>query len=715
MKLKIYQVPGLIICVILAGFIFIRHQNPVLIQSSQVSAFPRPLVAKKIVRGLITVQEFTTTKEFINGVSIRFKTFKRKNTNENILLLTDSDLNVLYREKFVSGDVINEKYREFNFRESRRTGKGHRIYLCLFSNDGDTANSVAPLINPACTLGPCYISVLLNDNPVNSIQNKALGYPGGMILKLYESDTAQTGWMMKFFWFFLIILAACFIVFFKKIRSFIIRARIKPEIAYLCLALPFGLCLVFLTPPFQVPDELVHYCRAFEISEFQFRGENKTVPASIFRLESVFSHLKFNPDAKTSYKEIDSLASLKLDPGIKSPSAGPDYIVPYLPQALGVSVGRALDLPPLIILYLGRLFNLLIAVSLIFLAIKKAPFFKWVFFLLALMPKTEFLSASMSYDAVTIGLSFLLISLFLYYAFAAEKIRLKHLGLLLVLSLFLVLCKPPYFLIGLLFLILPVSKIGKWPRYIILAGAIVLPLLYFLFAQQTTSALFRDAGKLASEETVNVTDAPPSAVSPVIDPVSQISYIRHNFTKYAGLVLRTNFIDNRANILMNFTGLLGWLDTFMPEIITVLILLFLFITALVDAGPPYKLGYRNKILMFLIFLAGLLAIETSMYLYTTYVGLNRMFGIQGRYFIPLAPLFFLLFQNRVLKGRLNLLTAGRRNEYQKASDLKKPGIDYDFPDREQLFSTAWACLLVLFSFICLLITLAVVYLRYYVR
>ena len=711
MKLKIFRYIGLLVLAALSGFILVKHQDPILIQSTQVSVYPRPLVAKKIVKGVMTIQEITTTKEFINGVAIRFKTFKRKNTNENILLLTDSALTVLYRKKFASGDVKNEKYREFNFGKSLRSGKGHRLYICLFSSNGDTANSIAPLINPEFKLGPCYISVLLNENPVNSIQNKALGYPGGMLFKVYESDTARNGWLIKIFWLIIIILAACLFIFFERLMSFLIRINLKPEIAYLCLAVPFGLILVILTPPFQVPDELVHFCRAYEISALHPAASDKKVPSSIFQLESVFSRLKFNPDEKTSRREIDSLSVIKPDPASQSPSSGPDYIIPYIPQSSGVALGRMLNFSTLNILYLGRLINLLFSVSLIFLAIRKIPFFKWVIFLLALMPKTEFQLASLSYDAVTIGLSFLLISLFLHYSFSVQKIRLKNLGLLLGLTILLALCKPPYFLIGLLFLMLPAAKVGRWPRYIILASAIVLPVLYLLFAQQTTSNLFRDAGKLASEEAVRVSDATQSAVNQVIDPAGQLNYISHNLSTYMGLVARTNFVDMRSNIFNNFVSALGWLDTYIPQFMVVITLLLLLFTSLFDSAPTYRAGCKNKILFFIVFMAGLLAIETSMYLYTTYVGLDRMFGIQGRYFIPLAPLFFLLFQNNLLQSKLNLLVD------HWVSGMSNPGKirDAGYTENSGLFTKTWSWLLILFSITCLFTMLAVVYLRYYVR
>ena len=75
----------------------------------------------------------------------------------------------------------------------------------------------------------------------------------------------------------------------------------------------------------------------------------------------------------------------------------------YLPQAAGIAVGRLFGAPPLICFYLARLANLLVAVTLLFFAIRLAPFGKQLFVLMALLPVTMMELASVSSDALTIA------------------------------------------------------------------------------------------------------------------------------------------------------------------------------------------------------------------------------------------------------------------------------------------------------------------------
>ena len=185
-------------------------------------------------------------------------------------------------------------------------------------------------------------------------------------------------------------------------------------------------------------------------------------------------------------------------------------------------------------------------------------------------------------------------------------------------------------------------------------------------------------------------------------------------TDYSKLLVRTNFMDMRDNILKNFVGTTGWLDTFLPPLLVYLYLLLLIFTALTDSASEFRISVRNKIFFFVLFLTGLLAIETSMYFYATYVGMDKIFGIQGRYFIPLAPLFFLLFQNPYLVTGLNILVSRKKKEYVKAKDFRKEVIYDEIIYREKFFTKLWSLFLTVFSLITLLITIIVVFFRYYI-
>jgi uncharacterized membrane protein len=102
-----------------------------------------------------------------------------------------------------------------------------------------------------------------------------------------------------------------------------------------------------------------------------------------------------------------------------------------------------------------------------------------------------------------------------------------------------------------------------------------------------------------------------------------------------------------------------------------------------------------------------------MYVYATRPGRDRVFGVQGRYFIPMAPLLFMLFYNWYFNPMLNLLFSVRRKEYNKAKPKAKPVILKEILDREQLFDKSLYLFLTFFCVFTLLFSIYITLIRYY--
>ena len=558
------------ICFLILAFFLLNFYDPKppLLSITKHSELNTPYLFEGFVKGILTVQEITLTKEYLNGVEIRLATMSRVNTNTNTILVLDSNYNVLHQEKFSSEVIEDSKYHAFQFKESMKAGKGNKIYICLFSKDGDSANCIHGLFNPSSKLGSLYASMLINDDVIHSIRNKARLYPGTMILRTYESDSSFTS-SIKWIWYLVVALLSVLIIFFKRFQRFLIRSTFRAEIVYFVIALIFGPLFVFLNPPFQVPDEGSHMSRIYELSELQFSKTGKTIPASIVKIDSTFLRLHFIPDEKTSKKEILSLTKIKLEPKVRRASNGPDYICPYLPQVIGVVIGKIFTSTALALLYFGRFFNLLFAILIVFIAIRITPFSKWIFLLLALMPKTLYMMASLSYDAFVISNSFLLIALFLYYAFKAAKLNWRDIGLLFFLSLLLAFCKPPYFIIGFLFLIIPVRKIGSWLKYLLIFSVFVVSMLLAQGMWSLVGGLIKSPDVVKTERVAPVgqpakivSDVAPASPAPTppkqeINPPRQVDYIRTHLPTFMTLLMVTNFDRMRVNMLNNFVGTMG--------------------------------------------------------------------------------------------------------------------------------------------------------------
>ena len=145
----------------------------------------------------------------------------------------------------------------------------------------------------------------------------------------------------------------------------------RPERVFAVIALVFGHALVVTIPPFQSADEPYHLLRAYEITEgvlihrqVDARGiAAGYLPVSLYKIWLPFSHLGFHPERRASVSDIREALRVPLNSRerifVTFPGTAHFSPVCYLPQCLGIILGRVLGAPPLAMLYLGREFNLL--------------------------------------------------------------------------------------------------------------------------------------------------------------------------------------------------------------------------------------------------------------------------------------------------------------------------------------------------------------------
>jgi uncharacterized membrane protein len=665
-------------------------------------------IMERIPQGVIITQEFPAVKDYISGIDLIFTHGGRNNSNSNTLLLLDANYQLLYRMNFSSTMVKEGDFTSFLFDKSVFAGKGNLLRVCLFSPDGAQDNAVSLLFNMKDSIGALYASQADENDLIGSVKKKAREYRGSLIIRTYETEASQF-WLMKVFLGLVAMVIACVIIWFSIVRTTLARTRIIPEWVFLIIAIPVSTVFALITPPLQVPDEGSHFYRTYEIAEFNFLKQEHSTPVSILKLDSVFGRLHFMSGQKTSMAEISNHFGTKLEPRKRAATSPPNFTLPYLPQALGVFIGKIFSSSPLTLMYLGRIFNLLISILVMFFAIRIIPQFKWIFLLLALMPKTLFLFGSLSYDSLTISLSFLTIAVFFYYAFACERnLNFKDLAIIAFLVLLLLFCKPPYFLLGLLFFFIPPKKFGHLYKYIMIsAGVAVIALLILKVVPATLNYM-------AAKDTVQqVQSAVAGEELPLFRPDEQIRNILNDIPAYLKLIVKSGFDLHRDYIVESFFGYLGWIDVLLPDMLTYSYLMLILLCALVLSGENVNLGIMKKSLLFLLLVATFIAIQTAMYVYATRPGRDHVFGVQGRYFIPMAPLFFMLFYNKYLNPKLNLLFSLRRSEYKKTKVKAQPVLLQEIVQKEQLFDKSLYLFLILVWSFTLLYSIYITLIRYY--
>ncbi|OGP66800.1 MAG: hypothetical protein A2031_00025 [Deltaproteobacteria bacterium RBG_19FT_COMBO_43_11] len=726
---------ALTILIISAVIIFFAKSTVIFFPSQEVES-KGELEFGALTKDFLIIQEIPVTKEYLMAVELLLYSPDVQYWNENTLMLLDSNYRTLYTQRFTNENLNRPKYRVFEFPEKIRVGKGQKVILCLFSSTGDKNNHLSVTRNPMGKLGTLSVRPIVNDDVIGTLKDagKIFLLEGSLCMRTYESNYGFLNWF-KIFLFFLASFLALLILFAEKFQSFVVRLTFVPEKIYIVLALVFGLLLVFITPPLQVPDEHDHLNRSYQLAELNIFQYESTVPASLIQMFNTFGGMNFNAFKKASIDEILSQRKVELNPQVRSAVFARPFIFPYIPQALGIFIGKTFNGSPVMLLYMGRIFNLLFSIVLIFLAIRTAPFFKWIFFLLGLMPMTLYLCASLSKDGLAISLAFLLIALFLQFAYDQQKkISKMDLVILFIVSFLVATTRSIYIILIGMFLLIPVYRIGLLKKYVLVLSCLIITV--FLATQiGALKPLFQPKAAAATQPTMHLTLSSNALSTPAPTPIpvenfqrsdrpkfppegvnfiEQKRFILNNPIQYMGIIFNTVSYSSTF-YLDSFVGILGWLNKPLPKWHINLYLWILLITALLFSNKNIRITLTNKLIIASIFTAGVLLIETGLYLVWTPVGGNYILDVQGRYFIPYAPLFFLLLYNTSLEKYLNTIFAPRKKKQGKIKqkDLIKTAAIVQNNQQITLYNSCYL-LIVCFSVLSLLSTVYVVLTGYYI-
>ncbi len=415
--------------------------------------------------------------------------------------------------------------------------------------------------------------------------------------------------------------------------------EVRAERFFLVLALPFGLALLVVTPPFQAPDESVHFYRSYQVSELGLLATERggliggELPSSLSRLVPHFLDLHFFPDRKQDIGVLRAQFAVALNPHerefVDFRSSAFYSPIPYIPQAIGIAAGRFFGAGPLLLFYAGRLANLFVFLALVWASVRAMPAHAWVMALIALMPMTMFMAASVSPDSLTVAMALLFTAKIFLLVVEPEKESRFSPWWIMALALMIGLCKGYLPLLLLVFLVSPRrfrrgSAYAAWAACVLAAGAGSLAIWAW-----ATGELF-------------------VPTEPGLSPNAQFLSIAHRPWKIAGPLIDT-WLDRDfiSFIEQSFVGRLGYLDTHLPVALVHMYVAALFFTALLDAPRrTMALNITGRVLCGLIALSTMLLVSAWLYItYTPPGNTVSIHGIQGRYFIPVAPASLAVFMN----------------------------------------------------------------------
>lgn len=420
-----------------------------------------------------------------------------------------------------------------------------------------------------------------------------------------------------------IILEIIFIISLLYKMSETKNIKIKKEILFLYMALFIGIIFVFINVPQIRYDEHAHFWRAYEIARGNIisRTTNE-LPNSVIELfkrnDGTYPNKEFN------YETLKEKISepLNEENKIAFPVGATGSLTPisYIPQVIGILIGRVLNFSPMVILWLARMANLLCYIALVFLAIKIMPFekWKWIIMIIALFPMTMNLAATVSPDTIIISTTLLAISYVFYLKNVVKKITMKNMILLGILFMIPIVCKIVYFPLCLLVFILPKDKFeNKLKRnlYYILTALIIF-VTYFALNKLVAK------GDYAIAIRTNMTEQ-------ILFTISDLS---------RDFVTAINTFYSESSLYF-FELIGGWNTINIISVVFFIILLFVMFN---KESTQYEFNRKEKKIVLAIIIIQALGVIAAMYLGWTQARQTTVEGIQGRYFLPILPLLCML-------------------------------------------------------------------------
>lgn len=430
----------------------------------------------------------------------------------------------------------------------------------------------------------------------------------------------------------------------------IIMPVLRPELFFAVTALGAGLVLVFVNGPFQAPDETTHFFRAYQISEgriFSERVDDKAgcqLPVDINNAYLPFRKVSSGGGIKVNKESLALALKAPLNEQERIFDNFPNTVLTFplchFPQAIGIRAARMVGLSPLKMMYAGRMMNLLCWIVLMCAAIRITPVFKWVMVLAGLMPMNLYLAASLSADTMINACAALLIGLVLKERFSEQGLMSmgKRAGIG-VFTMVLSVMKLVYAPIAAIIFIIPESRFGSNSKRVLYVFSVFgLSLMaIILWSFEIKKVYVPLNGSDMSLQLAGILAAPWKLLS----------------------LLANSIQEQWKSYFYSFIGVLGWLDTWLPRWIYVTYFPVIVATALLEL--PYKnrtLLLWEKATLLAVCLLSFFLICISQYLVWTKAGALIIEGVQGRYFIPLFIPLMLVFFNRIVPFKINMLTGG---------------------------------------------------------
>lgn len=434
--------------------------------------------------------------------------------------------------------------------------------------------------------------------------------------------------------------------------------RIEPDgkaeiriFAFILILLSAGYMVIFL--PYISPDETSHYVSSYRIANFLLgrfceAGNDRLV----MRMEDFLLYDKNQTLQTAEYftKTIGELKAFAAGGGsiaINAPLTS-NALFSYLPQAMGIALGKLLNLSGAVTFFLGRTANIAFFILCALVCMRRYSRYRLPMFVICTMPMTLHMAASYSYDTATFCFVFLFAFKVMDLLENDKACTNKDLLDLLILGALLGPSKLVYIPLLMLVVLLPSGKLaaaksdGMKKKLLIIAVGLLSTILFTLAVN-----LIGESGAIRNMVQESATE---NIVAWAGEPGYTISWILHHPFSYLGICLNTVIMMADYYFFTMVGARLGWLNIETPYVFVVVIafLFYLSIQTVTEKDEKASLSVLAKFWISLLCLGSVMLTFLAMALDWTPLSYDHIMGVQGRYFLPLLVPVIWLLKNRLI-------------------------------------------------------------------
>lgn len=439
------------------------------------------------------------------------------------------------------------------------------------------------------------------------------------------------------------------------------KKELPPEKVFLMLAIPMGVALLcFLSVNF-INDGDAHFARAYHYANIVLGvSEKDTMEKIAMRKDDVdalyssgFQDAQHAQNMQHIYENWQwFIADDEIVYGIEWRSAGTTNVLGYLPSVIAIIVARIFHLGTYPMLYLAKIFPFVCYLVGCYYAVKITPVGKHLMVFLAALPMSIQQATGITYDNVTYMALFMMISCYLKIYF--EGMKCKDAVLLTISCILLGCCKGGiYTPILALLLFFPKQKLGglkKKIKFILVAGILTASMTlvgygYTIVSYLTIDTKMKVEESLESEEQQSTETIKAQEKDTIVyEQRYGIGYILESPSGFIKLIINT-LIERTGYYIEGIIGrMAAWAVEKIPIWSCALFGVIILLTKNGIGEEKYKIGIKMKLGMTTAVILVVLAFFVLFLVETPYY-YPYIWGIQGRYFIPLLLLILLVIRN----------------------------------------------------------------------